>query len=533
MKEHTEGPINSRSVTMLPHIGAFVLETLTLGMYGEPRHTLREYVQNSFDAIRAAQRTKFLKDRGVVLVALGEDAITIRDNGLGVSAVQAWSTLTSIGASKKDRERDAGFRGIGRLAGMAYCDELIFRTTFPGEKIVSTVKFDCTMLLSAMNPDQGGEVELGDLLAQAITHETDPNGAGASDHFLEVTLRGLERAPENLKDGGKVFEYLSETVPVDFDPNWKWRHAIEADFKSYFGNPLETIDVFVEFDEASHQVFKPYGDSYQHARGTVELRDVVFYAGEDNMYWGWVGRLDEPVAVTDWRTRGLRIRVRNIQVDGTGMMEDLFTEVKPSYGRFSRNYVGEIHIDPARVVPNARRDGFEETEDWIRIQDSLRESICAPLARDGYQASRESQTSIDQVVTEVDALTSRSRTLAESSRSTYDQVVDLMNNARRLRRKTAKALKIVSELDDTDHEVGSDQSHPSESRLQDAAKNVDSVESQAKMLIGRFLDEDERIAGLRARLRQEIIQEVLDIVNAYVDPATYQSIRRHLTKAEL
>jgi hypothetical protein len=54
----------------VPHIGAFVLETLTLGMYGEPRHTLREYVQNSFDAIRAAQRTRFLKDRGKVTISI-------------------------------------------------------------------------------------------------------------------------------------------------------------------------------------------------------------------------------------------------------------------------------------------------------------------------------------------------------------------------------------------------------------------------------------------------------------------------------
>jgi hypothetical protein len=45
-----------------------------------------------------------------------------------------------------------------------------------------------------------------------------------------------------------------------------------------------------------------------------------------------------------------------------------------------------------------------------------------------------------------------------------------MNNARRLRRKTAKALKIVSELDDTDHEVSSDEVHPSESRLQEAGQ---------------------------------------------------------------
>jgi hypothetical protein len=66
MNEQTEGPHGSRSTTMLPHIGAFVLETLTLDMYGEPRHTLREYVQNSYDAIRAAQRTRFLKGRAVV-----------------------------------------------------------------------------------------------------------------------------------------------------------------------------------------------------------------------------------------------------------------------------------------------------------------------------------------------------------------------------------------------------------------------------------------------------------------------------------
>ena len=52
------------------------------------------------------------------------------------------------------------------------------------------------------------------------------------------------------------------------------------------------------------------------------------------------------------------------------------------------------------------------------------------------------------------------------------------------------------------------------------------------MLIGRFLGEDDRIAALKSRLRQEIVQEVLDIVSAYVDPTTYQAIKRHLARAE-
>ncbi|UXN57538.1 hypothetical protein [Phyllobacterium zundukense] len=67
-------------------------------------------------------------------------------------AEQAWNTLTSIGASKKDRQRDAGFRGIGRLAGMAYCDKVIFRTTFPGETALTVIEFDCAQLLKAMKP---------------------------------------------------------------------------------------------------------------------------------------------------------------------------------------------------------------------------------------------------------------------------------------------------------------------------------------------------------------------------------------------
>ena len=136
-----------------PIIGSFVLETLTLGMYGEPRHTLREYVQNSFDAIRAAERTKLLSVRGRVEIVVEAERLIIRDNGVGVPSEQAWATLTSVGASKKDRQRDAGFRGIGRLAGMAYCDELIFRTTFADETVLTTVRFDCKKLLAAMSPD--------------------------------------------------------------------------------------------------------------------------------------------------------------------------------------------------------------------------------------------------------------------------------------------------------------------------------------------------------------------------------------------
>ena len=532
-------PANAAEESMLsltPHIGAFVLETLTLGMYGEPRHTLREYVQNSFDSIRAARRTGFLNERGRVTITLQGDQVAILDNGLGVSAPLVWKTLTSIGASKKDREQDAGFRGIGRLAGMAYCDELVFRTTFPGETVVSSVVFDCVKLMEAMGPDEGGDIELAKLLRQAIKLTVEEETGQEDKHFFEVIMKGLGNAPDSLTNEAEIRAYLSQTVPVSFETDWSHRALIESEYQAYFGAPLETIDVRVvdnrdtNADRDTNRVFKPYGDTYRHAKGTMQLRSVEFIADDESRYWGWVGRLSKSAAVTDRETRGLRVRARNIQVDGTEIFETLFSEVKPSYGRFSSYYIGEIHLNPKTVVPNARRDGFEETPSWVEIKSSLVEVICRPLASEAYDASQQGQSDVTKLVEDIDKLVERSSNLANSSRTSYDQVVDLMNTAKRLRRRAASALKEVTDLDET--AVAEDQ--PEAQRLpalQDAARSVASVETQARMLIGRYIGEEEQLEGLRARIRQEVLKELLDVVNAYVAPREYQKIRRHLLKS--
>ena len=512
----------------LPHVGAFVLETLTLGMYGEPRHTLREYVQNSFDAIRSAQRLKVLTERGAVVVTLADDQITIRDNGLGVPSQQAYRTLTSVGASKKDRQRDAGFRGIGRLAGMAYCDTLSFETSFPGETVLTTVTFNCRKLLEAMAPDSGGDVELSQLLASAIEFGQTMDAASAANHYFEVRMSGLARAPATLTDDDEVRKYLSETVPVPFDPAWARAAEIEQGYRGFFGEPMETIDVLVRRGRSQTKIHRPYRDVYEHAKGEAELASVDFEHDPEGRYWGWIGRLRESVSVTDPQTRGLRVRVRNIQVDGTQLFEQLFSEVKPSYARFTFYYVGEIHLNPECIVPNARRDGFEETPDWLGIKKDLVENVCDDLATEAYKASEDAQTEINKVVKQVNQLIDRGRKLSASPKASYEQVVELLGKARRLRRNVSSALRVASSVDETNADEAGSSAATNVVALQDATRDVDAIEAQARMLLGRFMDDDEKIASLRARIREEVMTEMLDIVNAYVDPRTYQAIRRRL-----
>ena len=75
---------NKQTETIVePYIGSYVLETLKTGMHAESRNALREYIQNSFDAIRAAVRGKVIKEsEGRITVTLpDENTLTIRDNG--------------------------------------------------------------------------------------------------------------------------------------------------------------------------------------------------------------------------------------------------------------------------------------------------------------------------------------------------------------------------------------------------------------------------------------------------------------------
>jgi hypothetical protein len=158
-------------------------------MYEESRNSLREYIQNAFDAIRAAVRGKVIKAaEGRVTVLLpDENTITVRDNGTGISAVSALGTLTAIGLSKKARTKDAGFRGIGRLAGIAFCNTLSFRTKASGETTETTVTFDCRSLRTAMTSD----VEESQPLAQLLQNNVKSATAHVSDakaHYMVVTL---------------------------------------------------------------------------------------------------------------------------------------------------------------------------------------------------------------------------------------------------------------------------------------------------------------------------------------------------------
>ena len=70
------------------------------------------------------------RNDGAVKVTLDgrERSLRIEDNGIGVPNDEVVATLCSLGCSDKDGVNSRGFRGIGRLGGMGYCEHLRFET---------------------------------------------------------------------------------------------------------------------------------------------------------------------------------------------------------------------------------------------------------------------------------------------------------------------------------------------------------------------------------------------------------------------
>ena len=130
-------------------IGKFTLESLTSGLYVSPLDLYREYVQNAADSIDEALEQGILKkgeEKISITVSESERIIKISDNGTGVGANDIYSNLIDIGNSKKRHSNSRGFRGIGRLSGLGYCQKLKFLTSIHGEEKASCIIYDAEKL---------------------------------------------------------------------------------------------------------------------------------------------------------------------------------------------------------------------------------------------------------------------------------------------------------------------------------------------------------------------------------------------------
>lgn len=447
-------------------IGKDILELLSTSMYVDPMTIYREYVQNAADAIDEARDRRLLSATAAGTVEIEIDAtarsVRIRDNGTGIAWPQFAQRLSNLGASAKRGTTARGFRGVGRLAGLGYCQELIFRSRAEGESLVSELRWDCKALKAALRGAKVGQ-HLVELIHEILSVRR-VSSDGYPKRLFEVELKGVIRhRNDRLLSAAAVRDYLAQVAPVPFSPGFKFGEEISEALKPY----VKLGELDIRINGAPEPVYRPHqdlieiGDKNFDKVVNLEVKEL---AGIDGgvaaiawvLHHGYHGALPNKTLV-----KGIRLRTGNVQVGDNALLEDMFPEP-----RFNGWAVGEVHIVDGKVLPNGRRDHFEQSTHFDNLLNQL-----TPIVREVAKRCRDSSIGrkwLREFEVQKAAVIERARAVSRGgiSRAVRQSYVDAV----------AKSVKAMRKIVATRH-IGED-------TRATLSADADVVEARAQKLLG-------------------------------------------------
>lgn len=363
-------------------VGKDVLELLSSSMYVNPLSIFREYIQNATDAIDDAVAAGLLPsiDDGLIEIKLDhiDRRVVIRDNGKGLANKIFSKRMLSFGASEKRGTDARGFRGVGRLSGLGYVQQLVFRSRAKGDTKVLEATWD-GRVVKRMLASNDSDTDLRSIVREAVTlKRLEPDDYPA--HFFEVELMKPRRiANDRLLNEIEIEGFISQVCPCPFSPEFSFGEGIAAMLAQH-GRAGKSYRIHI--NGAGAPVYRPYRDHVEYSdTKRASLRHLKTFEIESSdgepAAVGWLIHHDYQGTIpASQGIRGLRARVGNIQVGHDRLFREIFPE-----DRFCSWTIGEVHVLDGRVVPNGRRDEFESNTHLDNIIAHLR-PVGAEVARE-------------------------------------------------------------------------------------------------------------------------------------------------------
>lgn len=415
-------------------VGAEIFQLITLGMYGNPLAMYREYIQNSADSFALSGLAG-----GSVRITINraDSSIGILDDGPGLSPEQAVRALLPIAQSEKSSQIGRGFRGIGRLSGLAFADSVTFLTRSRPDEPITRVSWNGTRINSLR---QNSALDWAAVRA-CVTVDT-ACGIERPGHFFEAQIAGIGRHAAGIVLNERlVRNYIGEVCPVPMAQDFSYAGQI-ADMFSAEPQPLT---LHIEFDGNTSPVTRPHCNricfsDHRHSPFTeFERISIPSLRGNEPGAVGWIlhssylGAIPQSLGI-----RGIRARVGNIQVGNESAFDHLFSEE-----RFNRWCVGEIHVlDPA-MTPNASRDYFEPGPHLRNFENHVA-AICSGIVDRCRSASksRNRERKLQSLLQDIDDACE----LVISGYLSSDDAASLLDETiRRVRQARAALLKLGPE----------------------------------------------------------------------------------------
>ena len=333
-------------------------------MYNTPLAVYREYIQNATDSILASPNPA--NGRIDIQIDPLQRRVNIIDNGPGLSPSAARRELVAVAQSRKQRGTDRGFRGIGRLSGLAFAEQVIFRTRCAANSPVTQITWSGRLLRQKAS----GQVGVDQILEGCVA-VSELEGMDWPDQFFEVEICGVARhAAGSILNSDAVRNYIAEVCPVPYSGDFQFANKVRDLF---FDNPNALLSLHVFVNSEEEPITRPFGSTLAISEDVqdpfidLESFHVPSVDGNGPAAIGWLVHTEYLGVIPKCLgVRGIRAREGNLQIGEENVFDHLFSE-----GRFNRWCVGEVHVLDTRIVPNGRRDYFEPSPHTRNLENHI------------------------------------------------------------------------------------------------------------------------------------------------------------------
>jgi molecular chaperone HtpG len=327
------------------YIGPHLLESITKGLYVDPLHTIREYVQNEIEAIPPATKIKIL---------LGDNEISISGNGGGMNKQDIIENALKIGFSLKDPSANYGFRGIGLWSGIAVCDTIWITTKKIDHDKKYTVRINAAGIRKEIFMKKN---KLTKVLSDNVELDELYSPVGPCGTLVRLASI-LEESKKYLLNKQDVKDYLSLVLPIKFDPNFKYKEEIEEKLVKNVSN-YRTVNLYLGEEQI-------YRSPFYNELERPEFEAIRF--NSKNLAYAWYCLNTYNKIIPEKNSRSFLYKKFGFSVGNR--------EIYLDWWKKSRHLVdwcvGEIHVIDTNILPNSERTNFENSIEKDRLLEQLK-----------------------------------------------------------------------------------------------------------------------------------------------------------------
>lgn len=341
--------------------GPVMLSRLGKGLYKNPLHCVREYVQNAVDGINKFNR-EFPDDQidKTIRIKAEGDTIIFHDNGIGMNEENILTAI-SFGVSLKEKIYDAGFLGIGIFSGAAIADRLRIYATKKDEVKALVFEIDFKYIEENYKNYTSGLKLLRDA-TQFQEVDEDKN-----KHYCEATLYVNKEYRYLLKDDKDIKRYISNVCPVYFPADFEYRDDVIKFYKKY-GIEDQIFDIRLN----KISIYRPFPTEVKKP----EFKEIIHKGKQLAVYWYCENKKKGVIEGKDKENeddiRYITYRWRNFLIDDPDRRDYAARELFGGRPELMKNYFGDIHIlDLEDIEPDLERTGIGHTDRYKQFKDTI------------------------------------------------------------------------------------------------------------------------------------------------------------------